>query len=126
MLNLCNNSDQTWFCHSLTLQGPLGRLKSLGFAHGFQHFPRDLANVNELKIMFDPSNLLCGRSVMYLNLSHRKTQVKLKDSTMPLKVADCIANSQDPDLIWFYTVYPETLGNVEKLSSLVMMLTLLC
>ena len=22
----------------------------------FQHFPRDLANVNEWKIMFDPSN----------------------------------------------------------------------
>ena len=22
---------------------------------GFQHFPRDLANVNEWKIMFDPS-----------------------------------------------------------------------
>ena len=28
-----------------------------GFALGFQHFPRDLANVNEWKIMFDPSNL---------------------------------------------------------------------
>ena len=26
-----------------------------GFALGFQHFPRDLANVNEWKIMFDPS-----------------------------------------------------------------------
>ena len=25
------------------------------FALGFQHFPRDLANVNEWKIMFDPS-----------------------------------------------------------------------
>ena len=61
--------------------------------------------------MFDPSNLLCGRSVMYLNLSHCKTQVKLKDSTMPLKVADCIANRQDPDLIWFYTVCPETLNH---------------
>ena len=30
---------------------------SLTFARslGFQHFPRDLANVNEWKIMFDPS-----------------------------------------------------------------------
>ena len=26
-----------------------------GFALGFQHFPQDLANVNEWKIMFDPS-----------------------------------------------------------------------
>ena len=31
-------------------------LKTSGFALGFQHFPRDLANVNEWKIMFDPSN----------------------------------------------------------------------
>ena len=30
-------------------------LKTEGEARGFQHFPRDLANVNEWKIMFDPS-----------------------------------------------------------------------
>ena len=36
-------------------QCPSGRLKTSGFALGFQHFPRDLANVNEWKIMFDPS-----------------------------------------------------------------------
>ena len=29
----------------------------LGFALGYQHFTRDLANVNEWKIMFDPSNV---------------------------------------------------------------------
>ena len=29
-------------------------LKTSGFALGFQHLPRDLANVNERKIMFDP------------------------------------------------------------------------
>ena len=29
-------------------------LKTSGFALGFQHFPRDLANVNDWKIMFDP------------------------------------------------------------------------
>ena len=56
MLNLCNNSDQTWFCYSLTFARSLGKLKTSGFALGFQHFPRDLANVNEWKIMFDPSN----------------------------------------------------------------------
>ena len=28
-------------------------LKTSGFALGFQHLPRDLANVNDLKIMFD-------------------------------------------------------------------------
>ena len=31
-------------------------LKTSGFALGFQHFPRVLVNVNEWKIMFDPSN----------------------------------------------------------------------
>ena len=29
-------------------------LKTSGYALGFQHSPRDLANVNEWKIMFDP------------------------------------------------------------------------
>ena len=32
----------------------MGVLKTSGYALGFQHSPRDLANVNELKIMFDP------------------------------------------------------------------------
>ena len=40
-------------------QGPSGRLKTSGFAPGFQHFPRDLGNVNEWKIMFDPFNKIC-------------------------------------------------------------------
>ena len=30
-------------------------LKTAGFALNFQYFPRDLADVNEWKIMFDPS-----------------------------------------------------------------------
>ena len=33
---------------------PREMLKTSGFALGFQHLPRDLANVNEWKIMFDP------------------------------------------------------------------------
>ena len=33
---------------------PRKMLKTSGFALGFQHLPRDLANVNEWKIMFDP------------------------------------------------------------------------
>ena len=33
---------------------PRKMLKTSGFALGFQHFPRDLSNVNEWKIMFDP------------------------------------------------------------------------
>ena len=33
---------------------PRELLKTSGFALGFQHLPRDPANVNEWKIMFDP------------------------------------------------------------------------
>ena len=33
---------------------PREMLKTSGFALGFQHLSRDLANVNEWKIMFDP------------------------------------------------------------------------
>ena len=33
---------------------PRGVLKTSGYALGFQQSPRDLANVNEWKIMFDP------------------------------------------------------------------------
>ena len=33
---------------------PRGVLKTSGYAFGFQHSPRDLANVNGWKIMFDP------------------------------------------------------------------------
>ena len=39
----------------MLVTGYSGRLKTTGFALGFQHFSRDLANVNEWKIMFDPS-----------------------------------------------------------------------
>ena len=34
--------------------GPLGVLKTAAFDLGFQHLPRDLANVNAWKTMFDP------------------------------------------------------------------------
>ena len=37
--------------HLLT-QGPTGSIKTSGFTLGFSHFPRDLANVNESKIIF--------------------------------------------------------------------------
>ena len=35
-------------------QVPWEVLKTAGFGLGFQHLPRDLANVNAWKIMFDP------------------------------------------------------------------------
>ena len=59
-------------------------LKTSGFALGFQHFPRDLANVNEWKIMFDPSIVVnfekktapASRTEVMLN----KNEVMLNDS----------------------------------------------
>ena len=39
---------------------PREMLKTSGFALGFQHLPRDLANVNEWKIMFDPYIVVSG------------------------------------------------------------------
>ena len=41
---------------------PREMLKTSGFALGFQHLPRDLANINEWKITFDLYiNILQGR-----------------------------------------------------------------
>ena len=42
---------------------PLEVLKMEGKALSFQHFPLDLANVNEWKIIFDPSIMKIGGSV---------------------------------------------------------------
>ena len=68
-LNLCNNRDQTWFCHSLTFARSLG----------FQHLPWDLANVNEWKIMFDPYILWHIRSpliqLIVTSISYHKSLV---------------------------------------------------
>ena len=35
------------------------------FALGFQHFPRDLANVNDWKIIFDPSIIIINKVPLY-------------------------------------------------------------
>ena len=47
---------------------PREMLKTLGFALGFQHLPRDLVNVNEWKIMFDPysnAQIVCVTSLLF-------------------------------------------------------------
>ena len=48
---LCNNSDRTCFP---VLEHPRAMLKTSGCALGFQHLPRNPANVNARKNMFDP------------------------------------------------------------------------
>ena len=42
-----------------------GIVKTSGFALGFQHFPRDLANVNEWKIMFNPFIIIINKVPRY-------------------------------------------------------------
>ena len=39
-------------------QVPWEVLKTAAFGLGFQHLPRDLANVNAWKTMFDPYNMI--------------------------------------------------------------------
>ena len=53
-LYLCNNSDRTCLFRALTFAGTGGR--------GFQHLPRDPANVNARNNMFDPCIDLRGTS----------------------------------------------------------------
>ena len=46
-LNLCNNSSQTLFSPCINVcMVPRELLKTPAFSLGFQHLPRDLANVN--------------------------------------------------------------------------------
>ena len=43
-------------------QVPRKMLKTSAFGLGFQHLPRDLANVNAWKTMFDPYIIIIGSS----------------------------------------------------------------
>ena len=54
-----------WFQEGLVWGLVSGSVKISGFALGFQHFPRDLANVNEWKIMFDPSIIIINKVPQY-------------------------------------------------------------
>ena len=49
-INICKVTIKLTFARSL------GKVKTSGFALDFQHFPRDLADVNEWKVRFDPSS----------------------------------------------------------------------
>ena len=54
-----------WFQEGLVWGLVSGSVKTSGSALGFQHFPRDLANVNEWKIMFDPSIIIINKVPQY-------------------------------------------------------------
>ena len=64
--------------------------KTEGEARGFQHFPRDLANVNEWKIMFDPS--ITGSRVVKSKLpEHEKLNRLLIFDKMCINYIDTIS-----------------------------------
>ena len=50
-------------------------LKTLGFALGFQHLPRDLANVNEWKIMFDPYSVVLFSQTIFIWKRNSQRQI---------------------------------------------------
>ena len=58
------------------------------FDLGFQHFPRDLANVNEWKIMFDPS-IISDKQFSYMCLESFKMKY-LADSLHWLGLLFCV------------------------------------
>ena len=89
-------------------QGPSGRLKTSGFALGFQHFPRDLANVNEWKIMFDPSNNVSKDAD---EIAKRVKQVYLPWSFLiVLFLASCDISSGQVKSLFRTEKYNETLA----------------
>ena len=57
--------ELVWFQEGLVWGLVSGSVKTSGFALGFQHFLRDLANVNEWKIMFDPSIIIINKVPQY-------------------------------------------------------------
>ena len=62
-------------------------LKTLGFPLGFQHFPRDLADVNEWKIVFDPS--IVAELWFYIKVN---TLLSCPDITVPLNLWNLLPN----------------------------------
>ena len=54
-----------WFEEGLVWGLVSGSVKTEGFTLGFQHFPWDLANVNEWKIMSDPSFIIINKVPRY-------------------------------------------------------------
>ena len=72
-------------------------LKTSGYALGFQHYPRDLANVNEWKIMFDPY-IVQGQNLAtegFYPVNHSITslgQGLVKEKDLAAKVKQCNEN----------------------------------
>ena len=61
MLKSCNKNNQPCFLSFINIcKVSREVLKTLGFVLGSQHFLRDLTNIYEWKIIFDPSGWLLG------------------------------------------------------------------
>ena len=104
-LNLCNNNVILSFINIRKVPREIS--KTSGFC--FQHLPRNLANVNEWKIMFDPYNVM-GIS---LNISRDKTfheiNMMLKLNKLPREPYKYIANTIKYVLVMTnYLDFPKT------------------
>ena len=68
-------------------QVPREVLKTTAFGLGFQHLPRDLANVNAWKTMFDPYTLIWPDKVMFGPADEKRgcTYAHSKDPDQPLQ-----------------------------------------
>ena len=104
LLILCNNSDQTCF------------------ALGFQHFPADLANVNEWKIIFDPSIQNLIKFIGSLDLRGNKIQTSIKGRNSVENLQKMILYNPNLDLIKhlikFYPFILKILSGKEILTSI--------
>ena len=65
-IHITKYKDQTWFSCINICQVPSEVLKTEAEGRGFQHLPRDLANANALKNMFDRYYCIKTENIYYI------------------------------------------------------------
>ena len=71
---------------------PREMLKTSGIALGFQHLPRDVANVNEWKTMFDPYIAVISIQI-FSKIPHAKREVPKNEKKCTWSSRDCICSN---------------------------------
>ena len=95
-------------------QVPWEVLKTAAFGLGFQHLPRDLANVNAWKTMFDPYNKSAehshemSRHFLWNNNNKNNLKKHLKMSSAAVVIdALKVNNNHNIYKFWNYRIYPK-------------------
>ena len=88
----------------------LEKVKNLGLRPRFsvfQHFPRDLANVNEWKIMFDPSNQIKPNLSIMMQMRERNTAsvTGIANSTIKIALSLTLSVKFEP-VLWISILVP--------------------